>query len=70
MSVVTHKDLPLPGHIYLGGMSHALNDELLEEKISTPSSPSIPATCLLGMKEMPHTGCADTARMVILYNTT
>ena len=32
MSVVTHKDLPLPGRIYLGGMSHALNDELLEEK--------------------------------------
>jgi Dual specificity phosphatase, catalytic domain len=32
MSVVTHKDLPLPGHIYLGGMSHALNDELLGEK--------------------------------------
>jgi hypothetical protein len=33
MSVVTHKDLPLPGRIYLGGMNHALNDELLEEKV-------------------------------------
>ena len=31
MSVVTHEELPLPGRIYLGGMSHALNDELLEE---------------------------------------
>ncbi len=32
MSLITHKDLRLPGRIYLGGMSHALNDELLEEK--------------------------------------
>lgn len=31
MSVVTHRDLPLPGRIYLGGMSHALNNELLEK---------------------------------------
>ncbi|KAG9235379.1 protein-tyrosine phosphatase-like protein, partial [Amylocarpus encephaloides] len=33
LSVITHMDLPSPGRIYLGGMSHALNDELLEEKV-------------------------------------
>lgn len=32
MSVVTHNALPRPGRIYLGGMSHALNDELLKKK--------------------------------------
>jgi len=32
MSVVTHKILLSSGHIFLGGMSHALNDKLLKEK--------------------------------------
>ncbi|KAH7308293.1 protein-tyrosine phosphatase-like protein [Rhexocercosporidium sp. MPI-PUGE-AT-0058] len=32
MSVVTDDTLPLPGRIYLGGMSHALNNELLKER--------------------------------------
>jgi len=31
MSVITQDDLPLPGRVYIGGMSHALNDELLAE---------------------------------------
>ena len=32
MSAVTEKSLPFQGRIYLGGMGHALNDELLEAK--------------------------------------
>jgi len=32
MSLVTHQDLEGPGRLYLGGMSHALNDQLLQEK--------------------------------------
>ncbi|PHH88648.1 hypothetical protein CDD83_7266 [Cordyceps sp. RAO-2017] len=31
MSVVTHEGLQGPGRLYLGGMNHALNDELLTE---------------------------------------
>jgi hypothetical protein len=31
MSVISQEDLPLPGRIYLGGMSHALNDKLMKE---------------------------------------